>query len=174
METTDRVRPVIIADDDPMIRDVLRHKLEAINISVFVAANGEEAVEFASRMTAMLIILDLNMPRLNGLLACQQIRKTTNNAHTPIVILTADNRSDAEQAVTLVGATTYLTKPFRAAMLMQALAEFLPANRAMQDRIRRDAARAADIVQIKPRKHFGATTAGVKTQNSAVAGRSGF
>jgi DNA-binding response OmpR family regulator len=57
-----------------MIRSILRASLDALDMDVFLAADGLEAEEFASRIRAVLIILDLRMPRLNGLLACQQIR----------------------------------------------------------------------------------------------------
>jgi CheY-like chemotaxis protein len=63
-----------------MIRSVLRAKLEAPDLNVFVAGDGLEAVELASRVRAVLIILDLQMPRLNGMLACQRIRQQPGNA----------------------------------------------------------------------------------------------
>ena len=66
---------VIVADDDAMIRSVLRSKLQAIDQTVLLASNGLEAVELASRIQARLILLDLGMPQLNGLLACQRIRQ---------------------------------------------------------------------------------------------------
>jgi CheY-like chemotaxis protein len=141
---------VIVADDDPMIRSVLRSRLEALGVTVFVAADGLEAVTLASRMHAALIMLDLNMPRLNGLLACQRIRKLPGNAQTPIVVLTSTVGKDAETAAARVGATTYLTKPFSSAPLLLILSRFLPIEDAKRQEIRRDADLASRIAGTAP------------------------
>ena len=78
------VTGIIVADDDGMIRSILRASLDALDLNVFLASDGLEAVELASRIRAALIILDLKMPRMNGMLACQQIRLLPGNARTPI------------------------------------------------------------------------------------------
>jgi CheY-like chemotaxis protein len=130
-----------------MIRSVLRASLEAINLNVFVAYNGLEAVRLASRVRAALIILDLKMPQLNGLLACQRIRQLPGNAQTPIVILTSSLGKDAEDAAASVGATEYYVKPFRTALLLQAVSRFLPISDATRDLIRHSADRANGIAE---------------------------
>lgn len=141
---------VIVADDDAVIRDVLRSTLEAVDQTVFLACDGQEAVDLASRMRAKLIILDLKMPRLNGLLACQQIREMPHNSKTPIVILTSMTGDYTELAARRIGATAFLTKPFRSAELLQALARFLTVSEAMRDVISRAADRAAMIARAAP------------------------
>jgi CheY-like chemotaxis protein len=151
------VTGVIVADDDPLIRSILRAKLEAIDMNVFLVSDGLEAVEYASRIHAALIILDLKMPRLNGLLACQRIRLLPGNEHTPIAILTSMQLKEAEAAATRVGATTYFTKPFRPALLLQALARYLPITDAARDLLRRSAEQASGIVQPEPRPIGDAT-----------------
>lgn len=150
LETSAQVIGVIVADDDPMIRSVLRAALESIDVNVFVAADGLEAVELASRVQAALIILDLKMPRLNGLLACQRIRQLPGKAQTPIVILTAALERDAKTVAETVGATEYFMKPFRPALMLQALSRFLPINDAQRDLIRRNADRANGIARAVP------------------------
>jgi len=138
---------VIVADDDPVIRGILRGKLAAIGQEVFLACDGEEAVALASRMRAAMVILDLEMPRLNGLEACQAIRKLPAHSKTPIVILTAHDGQDAEDAASRVGATAFLTKPFRAAALLEVLARFLPMDATTLRTIQGDAHRATRIAQ---------------------------
>lgn len=145
LETSANITGVIVADDDPMIRSVLRAKLEALGVNVFLASDGLEAVEFAARVQAALIILDLNMPRLNGLLACQRIRQMPANARTPIVILTSTIAKDTEVAAKRVGATGYFMKPFRMSLLLQALSQFLPITDVARDLIRREADRVNRI-----------------------------
>ena len=139
METSPHVTGVIVADDDAMIRSVLRATFEALGLNVFLASDGLEAVQLASRIHAALIILDLKMPRLNGLLACRQIHQLPGNANTPIVILSFMQGPEAEAAAARVGATAYFLKPFRPALLMQALSRFLPINDAERDQIRHNA-----------------------------------
>jgi CheY-like chemotaxis protein len=138
---------VIVADDDPIIRSVLRAALEAIDLNVFVADNGLEAVRLAARIQAALIILDFKMPQLNGLVACQHIRQLRGNAQTPIVMLTSSFGNDFEAAAASVGVTEYHVKPFRTALLMQAVARFLPISDAARDLIRRNADRANGIAE---------------------------
>ena len=142
-----------------MIRSVLRANLEAIGLNVFVTSDGLEAVELASRIRPALIILDLKMPRLNGLLACERIRHLPGNAQTPIVILTSLLEKDAEAAAARVGATAFFAKPFRPALLLQAVSRFLPINDAARDLIRRKADRANGIAQTAPTA-TGNTTSG--------------
>jgi CheY-like chemotaxis protein len=136
---------VIVADDDPIIRSVLRAAFEAIGLNVFVADNGQEAVRLAARFQAALIILDLKMPQLDGLGACHQIRQLPGNAQTPIVMLTASVGRNFEAAASSVGVTRYHVKPFRTPLLMQAVSRFLPISDAARDLIRRDADRANRI-----------------------------
>jgi CheY-like chemotaxis protein len=141
---------VIVADDDPVIRGILRSKLAAIDQAVFLAANGEEAVALASGIQAAMVILDIKMPRLNGLDACQFIRKLPGYAQTPIVILTASDEQGIEDTAARAGATAFLTKPFRGASLLEMLARFLPMDAATLRTIQGDADRATRIAQGGP------------------------
>ena len=150
MAPSSTVTDVIIPDDDPMIRNVLRASLEAINLNVFVASDGLEAVALAARIQAALIILDLKMPQLNGLLACQRIRQQARNAQTPIVVLTGTLSKDAEAAAVRVGATAFFVKPFRPALFLQALSRYLPLNDTAREKIRRNADRANGIAEVAP------------------------
>ena len=145
--TFSEITGVIIADDDPMIRSVLRSKLVAIGVNVFVTSDGLEAIAIASRIQAALILLDIRMPRLNGLLACQRIRNLPGNAQTPIVMLTSSLGRDAEAATVDVGATAYFAKPFRPALLLQAVAQFLPIDDLARTLIQQSADRVNRIMQ---------------------------
>lgn len=122
-----------------MIRDILRTMLEALNLNVFLASDGLEAVAFASRIQASLVILDLKMARLNGLLACERIRLLPGYGKTPIVILTGVPGRNPQAAAARVGATAYFAKPFSPAILLQGLSRFLPISDVRRDLIRRNA-----------------------------------
>jgi CheY-like chemotaxis protein len=100
-------------------------------------------VTLASRLDASLIILDINMPQLDGFQACAQIRRLPGYDGTPIVMLTADDGERVQAAASRVGATMFLVKPFSTTALMLALARFLPITDAMQQQIHANAVRAA-------------------------------
>jgi two-component system, OmpR family, alkaline phosphatase synthesis response regulator PhoP len=143
VETLPAPTGIIVADDDPLIRSILKARLEVIDQDVFLAHNGLEAVALASRVRALLVILDIMMPKLDGVLACEQIRRLSGYANTPIVMLTFDVTERAQRLTARAGATTFLVKPFGSASLMLALSKYLPIDDATMQGIHSSAARAA-------------------------------
>ena len=100
---------ILIADDEPKIRMFLRANLNARGYEVHLAQDGLEAVEMAGQVLPDLIILDVNMPRMDGIDACRRIREW---ADIPIIILSVrDEEKDKVQALD-EGADDYVTKPF--------------------------------------------------------------
>ncbi|WP_343208818.1 response regulator transcription factor [Anaerolentibacter hominis] len=99
---------ILFADDDPEIREVIRILLESEGFRVYLAVNGDEAIEKA-QPDIDLIILDVMMPGRSGYSACVEIRKKT---HAPILFLTAKSQ-DSDKAVGFsAGGDDYLVKPF--------------------------------------------------------------
>lgn len=100
---------VLVVDDEPKIRLFIRANLEARDYEVYLAQDGAEAVEMAGRVVPDVIVLDLNMPRMNGIEACRRIREW---ADMPIIILSV--REDEKDKVKALdeGADDYVTKPF--------------------------------------------------------------
>ena len=142
LDTSPKPTGVIVADDDPMIRNILLARLKDIDQDVFLANNGLEAVILASRMQASLVMLDVEMPELDGLLACAQIRQLPGYAGTPIVMLTLHDTEQAQNAASRAGATMFLVKPFSSAALMLALSRFLRIDNATLETIQVNAVRA--------------------------------
>ncbi len=120
---------IIVADDDVVVRGLLRTVLMTAGHDVFATSSGEEAIGLASRMQAALILLDLNMPRLNGLLTCERLRGLPGYAGTPIAILTAYDNVDARSAASRVGSTLFIAKPFQPTVLLATLAPYLASVR---------------------------------------------
>ena len=112
-----------------MVRAVLRSVLMTSGHDVFVTTTGTEVLELASRMSAVLVVLDLNMPKVNGLVACERLRLMPGYADTPIAMLTAYYNESARDAAIRVGSTLFLGKPFQPAGLLAALAPYLSAKR---------------------------------------------
>ncbi len=100
---------ILVVDDDPQIRRVLRVTLTGQGYEVDDAKNGEAALEKVRESRFDLVLLDMNMPGIDGLEACRAIREQSEIA---IIMLTVrDNESDAVAALD-AGADDYVTKPF--------------------------------------------------------------
>lgn len=116
---------ILIVDDEPTIREVVEQYLRREGYQTTIAANGEEAVERSA--DADLIVLDLMLPKMDGLEVCRQIRSTRD---VPIIMLTAKS----EEIDTLVGlglgADDYMTKPFSPRELVARIASVLRRSRA--------------------------------------------
>ncbi|HET6194230.1 MAG TPA: response regulator [Acetobacteraceae bacterium] len=106
------VKDVIVADNDAIIRSILRSVLEGEGFTVLPGIDGFEAVDIARRTQASLVILDYKMPHMDGITACSEIRQLPGYAATPIVILTAFGDSDTRRAANAAGISAFLTKPF--------------------------------------------------------------
>ncbi len=106
---------VLVVDDEPAIVDLLTYNLKRADYQVLVARDGEEALAMARREHPDLIILDLMLPRLEGLDVCRAIRREGN---MPIIMLTA-RESEIDRVVGLeLGADDYIVKPFSVRELM--------------------------------------------------------
>ena len=104
---------VLIVDDDPFIRKLIATTLEDVaGFDLLQAADGAEAVDLAAREEPEIVFLDVDMPRLDGIEACAQIRAQPATANATIVMLTATSRTNNEQRAEEAGADLFLTKPF--------------------------------------------------------------
>ena len=89
---------VILAENDAQVRAIVRSVLVAADQQVFPAVDGLEAVDLARQFKARLVLLDIGMPRLNGLEACKAIRALPDYADVPIVMLTGYDDERVRQA----------------------------------------------------------------------------
>ncbi len=111
---------VIVADDSIIIRDNVRAALGE-PWRVFLAVDGLEAVEYARGVAAELVLLDFQMPRLDGVDACAVIRKLPHYGSVPIVLLTAYDSVELRRRAAQAGATAVFAKPFSANALRAAV-----------------------------------------------------
>ena len=104
---------VLIVDDDPFIRKLIATTLEDVaGFELAEAGDGAEALELAAKLAPRLIFLDVDMPRLDGIAACRQLRAAPGTRAATIVMLTAANADEMEQRASAAGADVFLTKPF--------------------------------------------------------------
>ena len=108
---------VMVVEDTIDTRLVLSLSLQNEGYSVVTAANGEEAVEIATRAVPDLILMDINMPRCDGLAATRRIRMNRALRHVPILAVTAYDTRGMREAALEAGCSGYLTKPLDLAEL---------------------------------------------------------
>ncbi len=111
----DRVEPdgmkVLVVEDHPVNRMILEAWMGSTGRRTTTAENGQEAVDIAQHQAFDLIIMDVNMPVMDGLTATRLIREGGVNAETPIVVLSASARNEDHEAGMAAGADAYLNKP---------------------------------------------------------------
>ncbi len=110
---------ILVVDDDPMIRFLVQEYLKASGFQVETCASGREALEKASADTPSLMILDVQMPEMNGIEVLEQLRAAPTTASIPVLMLSA-NASEAHTLST-VQADAYLEKPFAMQALLEAV-----------------------------------------------------
>lgn len=121
-----RDRPLIlIADDNPTNRDILGTRLATQGYEIVAAGDGEEALELARRLRPDLVLLDIIMPKLDGLEVCRRLKADPSLPFMPIIMVTA--RGDTKDVVAGldVGADEYLAKPVDQAALVARVASML-------------------------------------------------
>ena len=117
---------ILIADDEPAIVDLVRFTLEDAHVQIVDAADGAAAVELARRERPDVALLDVQMPRLDGLDVCRQLRGLPECAHTRIVMLTAAAQATDRRRGLEAGADHYLTKPFSPLALLTLVRALVP------------------------------------------------
>jgi len=103
---------ILIAEDEPDIRDLVAFTLRFAGYEVVTGTNGEEAVELAKKELPDLILLDVRMPRMTGYEACKQIKADYSLKDVPVVFLSAKGQETEIRDGMESGADEYLLKPF--------------------------------------------------------------
>ena len=103
---------VLIIDDDQEIRNIILEFLEEQGYQVSFASNGQTGIEKALKDKPNLIILDIELPDMNGYEICKRMRETSTLSHIPIVMLTALGKDKDEVSGFKCGADDYITKTF--------------------------------------------------------------
>jgi CheY-like chemotaxis protein len=106
-------RGVLIVDDDPFIRRLIATTLEDVaEFELHEAADGVQALELARSKRPALVLLDIDMPAVDGIEACRRLREDPATSETTIVMLTAAHEDSVARSAEQAGADLFLTKPF--------------------------------------------------------------
>ena len=116
---------ILLAEDEPDIQFVVRIALEDAGHQIMVVDDGQAAVEQARTQTFDVVLLDVMMPRLDGLGACRALKADPLTRDMPIVFLTARSQQSEVQAGLYLGALGYIVKPFDAFTLADEIAALL-------------------------------------------------
>lgn len=116
---------ILIVEDNELNRDTLRDILEFENYRVSIAQNGQEAIWKTNEEMPNLILMDIQMPIMNGLEATQFIRENPRTAEIPIIVLTGLAMQWDRERCLAMGANAYLTKPISYQTLIEKISSFL-------------------------------------------------
>ena len=109
---------ILLVDDEPDILEIVSYNLTAEGYDVFTAKNGLEGVAKAKKKQPHLVILDVMMPEMDGIEACELLRKTSGLENTVITFLTARGEDYSQMAGLDAGADDYITKPIKPKVLV--------------------------------------------------------
>ena len=112
-ETFNGKKTVLLVEDEEPLRRVLRDLLEREGFTVVEASDGVQALDEVDRSAPDVLVLDLNLPRLDGYGVLSHLRARPSTAKLPVIVLTAKGDEDNEVRVFETGANDFLTKPFR-------------------------------------------------------------
>ncbi|MEI6575643.1 MAG: response regulator transcription factor [Bacteroidota bacterium] len=116
---------ILLVDDEADIKEFLSYNLRKEGYQVFFASNGKEAIEEALKVQPHLILLDVMMPEMDGIEACEEIRKIPTLSKTFIVFLTARGEDFSQIAGFDSGADDYVTKPVKPKVLVSRIKALL-------------------------------------------------
>jgi len=119
---------ILIVDDEPDILELIEYNLKKEGYQVFLASNGQEGITIAKKVHPDLIILDIMMPKMDGIEACRLMRAIPEFKNTFMVFLTARSEEYSEIAGFNVGADDYIAKPIKPRALVSRINAILRRN----------------------------------------------
>ena len=117
---------ILLAEDEPISQDVARSLLEEAGFNVDLAEDGEAALDLARHGKYDLILMDMQMPKINGVDATRKIRALPDYARTPILAVTANAFSEDRALCLAAGMNDHIAKPVESAVLYEKLLRWLP------------------------------------------------
>ena len=132
----DQLALVLVADENPTVRKVLRHMLAALDCDILEAEDGEQALQRArQRPTPQAIMLDLNLPKIDGFEVCRILKGDEATQLVPVVVLTTADTAEEKMRAMEMGADDFLRKPVNRAELTVRLRSLLRVHQSNQELI---------------------------------------
>jgi twitching motility two-component system response regulator PilG len=124
-ESKPKGKTIMVVDDSPTVRKLISGKLEKCGHAVFCAGDGVEAVEQLASLVPDLVLLDINMPRMDGYQVCKAIRSNPATQDVPVIMISGKDGFFDKVRGRMAGTTGYITKPFGPETLMKAVESYL-------------------------------------------------
>jgi len=132
---------ILLVDDEPDILEIISYNLQSQGYQVYTAKNGVEGLAKAKKKKPHLVILDVMMPEMDGIEACEKMRSTPGLENIIITFLTARGEDYSQVAGFDAGADDYITKPIKPKVLISKV-------KALLRRVKEDSAETEDIVKV--------------------------
>ena len=110
---------VLVVDDSPIVRNLHTVMLKSAGYEVVEAENGYDALEKVHQGSFDLMVVDINMPKMDGYTFCQEVRKTDSHMDCPIIIISTEAEAEDKMQGFKAGANLYLVKPVKQDELIQ-------------------------------------------------------
>ncbi|MEX1001029.1 MAG: response regulator transcription factor [Crocinitomicaceae bacterium] len=147
-------KSILIIDDEPDIRMLLKYNLEKEGFQVMEAANGPEGIALAQKFFPDLILLDVMMPDMDGVEVCERIKQMDRLNNTMVCFLTARGEDYSQLAGFEVGADDYITKPVKPKILISKIKAILRRKEGKQQSLERDVTTPSQSIVIDKEKHL--------------------
>jgi len=106
-----KIKKILVVDDEKSIHSYLQRKLRKLGYSVYIAEDGEEALSKAISLLPDIVLLDIKIPKLNGIEVCKRLKSDDGTKNIPILMLSAKAQSEEIEEGLKAGADKYLCKP---------------------------------------------------------------
>lgn len=127
-EAPKKKKKILVADDDPSVCQLVKMMLTRQGLDVTVARDGEEAFQKAVTEKPDAILLDINMPKMDGLAVCSKLKATQQTAQIPVAFLTAQKDVDSFKQALELGGLLYILKPFKPDKVISTVSVLLSAG----------------------------------------------
>lgn len=116
---------ILAVDDSASMRQMVSFTLKGAGHDVVEASDGSEALKIAEGQSVDLVLSDVNMPNMNGIELCKNLRQLPSYKFTPILMLTTESAGDKKQEGKSAGATGWIVKPFNPDQLLTTIKKVL-------------------------------------------------
>jgi len=118
-------KKIMTVDDSASIRQMVKFTLEDAGYGVMEACDGEDALQALTGSGVHMMLVDLNMPKLDGISLIKKVRSMPEFKFIPIIMLTTESQADKKQAGKEAGATGWIVKPFKPEQLLKVVKKVL-------------------------------------------------
>jgi two-component system chemotaxis response regulator CheY len=118
-------KKILTVDDSPSVRKMVEFSLKSKGYVMGGAGDGQEALDLIAKETFDAIILDVNMPNMNGLEFLEKVKSDPAFSAIPVVMLTTEGQDEDRDKAMSLGATDYIVKPFKPSQLIKLLEDIL-------------------------------------------------